>query len=150
MGSQALDGSIWLTGLRGSLVLFVVAAGMGCTSLQLPADQLDRFEASMSQARRIGVYRMSADGDPVIPFGMAPAKEHLFLAKDEAEVAKLLAAEGESRGFLLLARAQSDVDLALELAREAALRRQVRRTVGATDGSVSTQAPDHANHPGEP
>jgi hypothetical protein len=96
----------------------------------------------MSQARRVGVYRISADPDHVGPFRMAPAKEHLFLAADEAEVAKLLAADGESRGFLLLARAQSDVDLALELASEAALRRQVSRTVTAIDGSVSAQAPD--------
>jgi hypothetical protein len=53
---------------------------------------------------------------------MSPSKEHLVLADDQFEVAKMLAASADPRLRLLLTRAKSDIDLALGLAREAAAR----------------------------
>jgi hypothetical protein len=88
--------------------------------------------------------------DRIGAFGMAPAKEHLILAIDEAEVAKTMAADGDVRGQLLLARAQSDVELALELAHETVLRRQARRAVAALKGTQVDENPKPPSHPKQP
>jgi len=132
-GKRRGRGQLWL------IPLVFAATIMGCTSVQLRADQLEHFEASMRYARSIGVYKMSPEMNNVGALGMAPAKEHLFLAADEADVAKTMAAAGNRRSSLLLARAQSDVDLALEFAKVTALRRQTRRAV---DDSKGTQVDD--------
>jgi hypothetical protein len=126
--------------------VFALAGAMGCASLPLPPDQVEHLDASMRTARAIGIYRMSPDAENVGALGMAPAKEHLCLASDEAEVAEMMAAGGDKRGLLLLARAQSDIDLALELAREAELRRQARRAVAALRGMQV----DDSSQPSDP
>jgi hypothetical protein len=46
------------------------------------------------------------------------ARLHLQLAKDQTDTAKKMAANGEERSLIVLARAESDAELALGLARE--------------------------------
>ncbi len=85
----------------------LVALGLlGCTSVQIPADRLEKSEASIRGAEEVG-----ASGVPA-------AKLHLQLAKDQTETAKKMAANGEPRALLVLARAESDSELAIGLARE--------------------------------
>lgn len=81
----------------------------GCASVQIPPDQLERSEASIRGAEETG-----AEGVPA-------AKLHLQLAKDQTESAKKMAANGNDRAVLVLARAESDGELALVLAREVAV-----------------------------
>jgi hypothetical protein len=92
--------------LMVSLAIFGLA---GCTSVQLPADKLEHSEASIRGAEEVG-----ASGVPA-------ARLHLQLAKDQTDTAKKMAAAGEKRSVLVLARAESDAELALGLAREAAV-----------------------------
>jgi hypothetical protein len=86
-----------------SLTVFGLA---GCTAVQLPADRLEHSEASMRGAEEVG-----ASGVPA-------AKLHLQLAKDQTQTAKQMAAAGDKRALLVLARAESDAELAIGLARE--------------------------------
>jgi hypothetical protein len=81
----------------------------GCASVQIPPEQLERSEASIRGAEETG-----AEGVP-------SAKLHLQLAKDQTESAKKMAASGNNRAVLVLARAESDGELALVLAREVAV-----------------------------
>ena len=91
--------------------LAVLALG-GCASIQLPPDRLERSQASIRGAEELGA--------STVP----KAKLHLQLAQDETETAKKLASEGDSRAILLLARAESDAELALVLAREVQTHRE--------------------------
>jgi hypothetical protein len=111
-----------LKALIGSLAVVGVASILGCASIQLPPNEVVSFDASVLTARQVGVEHVAVDRDHRGGLGMSPAKEHLVLAKDEAEVAKELAAAGDSRAIIFLARAQSDVDLAVALALEASAR----------------------------
>jgi hypothetical protein len=89
--------------------LFVSLAALGlaaCTAVQLPADRLEKSEASIRGAEEVG-----ASGVPA-------AKLHLQLAKDQTDTAKKMAAAGDARAELVLARATSDAELAIGLARE--------------------------------
>jgi hypothetical protein len=78
----------------------------GCATVQLPADRLEKSEASIRGAEEVG-----ASGVPA-------ARLHLQLAKDQTDTAKKMAASGDERAVLVLARAESDAELALGLARE--------------------------------
>ena len=89
--------------LMMSLAVFGLA---GCATVQLPADRLQHSEASIRGAEEVG-----ASGVPA-------AKLHLQLAKDQTETAKKMAAAGDKRALLVLARATSDAELAIGLARE--------------------------------
>lgn len=82
---------------------------MGCTAVQLPADRLEKSEASIRGAEEVG-----ASGVPA-------AKLHLQLARDQTDTAKKMAAAGDQRATLVLARATSDAELAIGLAREASV-----------------------------
>ena len=88
--------------------LSLVVAG-GCAAVQIPPDRLARNEASVRGAEELGAANVPA------------AKLHLQLAKDETEEAKKLAEAGDDRAPLVLARAESDAELALGLAREASV-----------------------------
>jgi hypothetical protein len=55
------------------------------------------------------------------------ARLHLQLAKDQTETAKKMAANGEERSLLVLARAESDAELALGLAREVSVHAEAVR-----------------------
>jgi hypothetical protein len=78
----------------------------GCASVPLPADRLKASETSIRGAEEVGALAVPA------------ARLHLQLAKDETETAKKMAASGDKRALLVLARAESDAELALGLARE--------------------------------
>ena len=92
--------------LSMSLVVLGVA---GCTAVQIPADRLQQSEASIRGAEEVG-----ASGVPA-------AKLHLQLAKEQTDTAKKMAAQGEKRALLVLARAESDAELAIGLAREVSI-----------------------------
>jgi len=110
------------------MVGLVLLGGMGCASFQLPADQIERYEASVRVAQKMGAVHVPAEKGHLGGWGMSPAKEHLILANDEAEVAKAMAADGDTRATLLLARAQSDIDLSIGLTREAAMEARARES----------------------
>jgi len=112
-------------------LIFALAAlgAVGCASVQLPADQVGEFEAKMRSAKTIATFAEPTAGEHAA-FGMSAARQHLELATDQAEVAKTMARAGDSRAVLLLARAQSDADLAVGIARKAEMH---RRALEATD-----------------
>ena len=89
------------------LMMSLAVLGLaGCTAVQIPADRLQQSEASIRGAEEVG-----ASGVPA-------ARLHLQLAKDQTDTAKKMAAAGEQRALLVLARAESDAELAIGLARE--------------------------------
>jgi hypothetical protein len=90
--------------------------------MPLPDTEVSHYEASIDTAKRVGAFKLQVDKDHRGALGMSPAKEHLELADDQFELAKIMAASGDPRSLSMLARAQSDVDLALGLAREGAAR----------------------------
>jgi hypothetical protein len=59
--------------------------------------------------------------------GVPAAKLHLQLAKDETVTAQKMAAEGDQRSMLVMARAESDAELALGLAREVTVHNEAVR-----------------------
>lgn len=89
-----------------ALALFAFA---GCASLTLPAERLERTNASIRGAEELGAANVPA------------AKLHLQLARDQTAQAKKLADQGDARAPLVLSRADVDAELALGLAREAAV-----------------------------
>jgi hypothetical protein len=88
---------------------------VGCATVQIPADRLQHSEASIRGAEEIGAQSVPA------------AKLHLQLAKDQTETAKAMAAKGDERAVLVLARAESDAELALGLAREVSVHTEALR-----------------------
>lgn len=94
--------------IRRTLSLAVLALA-GCATVQLPADRLQSAEASIRSAEELGAASVPA------------ARLHLQYAKDETAAAKKLAEEGDERALLVLAKADSDAELALGLARELAV-----------------------------
>jgi hypothetical protein len=115
--------STGLEGLMSTTVLLmaVVAVGtVGCASVPLPADQIAQYEATVDQARAIGAFKLQAPDGHAGPLGMSQSTAHLPLADDALAVARDMAAHGDTRSALLLARAQSDADLAIALACEQA------------------------------
>ena len=87
-----------------------MAMGLGgCATIPIPAYQLERSEASIRGAEEVGA------------LGVPAAKLHLQLAKDQTLEAQKMAAHGDDRAVLVMARAESDAELALGLAREAAV-----------------------------
>jgi hypothetical protein len=93
-----------------TLILTAVLATSGCATVQLSPQRLQANEASMRGAEEVG-----ASGVPT-------ARLHLQLARDQTEAAKKLAADGDDRAPMVLARAQADAELALVLAREVSVR----------------------------
>ncbi len=89
-------------------LLFSLAAlaVTGCATVQLAPDRLQSNQASIRGAQEVG-----AEAVP-------EARLHLQLAKDQTAAATKLAAEGDDRAEMVLARAQADAELALGLARE--------------------------------
>jgi hypothetical protein len=89
-----------------SITALAVFAVAGCASVAIPAYQLERSEASIRGAEEVGA------------LGVPAARLHLQLAKDETDTAKKMASKGDERAVLVMARAESDAELALGLARE--------------------------------
>jgi len=95
--------------MKELMVSFAVFGLLGCTAIQIPAERLEKSESSIRGAEEVG-----ASGVPA-------ARLHLQLAKDQTVTAKQMAANGEERALLVLARAEADAELALGLAREVAV-----------------------------
>jgi hypothetical protein len=93
--------------IKESMVLVAVVGALGCTAVQIPADRLEKSEASIRGAEEVG-----ANDVP-------NARLHLQLAKEQTATAKKMAASGQERALMVLARAESDAELAIVLAREA-------------------------------
>lgn len=87
----------------------------GCASVQIPPDRLERSEASIRGAEELGAKNVPA------------AKLHLQMAKDQTEAAKKMAANGDERAILVLARAEADAELALNMARETSTHTEAER-----------------------
>lgn len=97
---------------RKLIAALAVLACTGCASIQIPPERLERSQASIRGAEELGASSVPA------------AKLHLQYAKDQTEVAKRLAEDGDERAILVMARAESDAELALVLAREVATHRE--------------------------
>jgi hypothetical protein len=83
----------------------------GCASTPMPADRLASAEAGIRGAQEVG-----ADSVP-------QASLHLKMARDQVAQAKGLSESGDNeRATLVLARAETDAELALALARESVAR----------------------------
>ncbi len=128
--------------VRFGMVLVAVLGGIGCASVPLPQDEVRHYETSLDFARHLGADKPQAEDGHRGPLGLSPRREHLLLAGDEMATAKDMAREGDQRGALLLARAQSDVDLAVELTREAAVRARLAQFLSApaSNGSALSLA----------
>ncbi|MDP2273981.1 MAG: hypothetical protein Q8N23_35500 [Archangium sp.] len=100
--------------MKKTLSIAVLALA-GCATVQLPADRLQGSEASIRSAEELGASNVPA------------ARLHLQLAKDETLAAKKLAADGDDRAELVLARAEADAELALGLARQVAVHSEALR-----------------------
>jgi hypothetical protein len=94
-----------------TLLCVSVLALAGCATVQLPNERMQANIASIRAAEELG-----ADGVP-------SARLHLQLAKDQTESARRMAEDGNERALIVLARAQSDAELALSLAKEASVHR---------------------------
>lgn len=106
------------------LLFFFGSASAGCASLPLPQGQIERYEASVARAKQVGALTLQADEGHRGALGFSQSKEHLVLADEELAVARDMAHDGDTRSILFLARAQSDVDLAIALACEQASRQR--------------------------
>ena len=94
--------------MKNLFLIPLAAFGLGgCAAVSIPPAQLESSEASMRGAEELG-----ASGVPA-------ARLHLQLARDQTDEAKKMAASGNDRAVLVLARAESDAELAVGLAREA-------------------------------
>ena len=91
-------------------LLVVAVLGLaGCASVTIPADRLERSEASLRSAEAVGA------------MDVPDARLHLELAKDQFTEARKLASQGDSRALLVQSRAEADAELALALARESTM-----------------------------
>ena len=99
------------------LMTSLVALGLvGCaTATPIPPYQLERAQASIRGAEEVGA------------MGVPAARLHLQLAKDETVTAEKMAGEGDQRSTLVMARAESDAELALGLAREVTVHNEAVR-----------------------
>jgi len=96
--------------MKKTVMFFALLAVSGCAAIKIPPASLERNEATIRGAEEVGA------------LGVPAARLHLQMAKDQTATAKQLAAEGDERALLVLARAESDAELALGMAREAAVR----------------------------
>ncbi len=93
-----------------TLLISLAALGLaGCAAAPMPAVEMQRSQASIRGAEELGA------------LGIPAARLHLEMAKDQDAKAKQMAADGNPRAVLVLARAESDAELAMGIAREAAV-----------------------------
>jgi len=111
-----------------SLPLAVLAL-CGCAGVQLSGERLERSEASIHGAEALG----AAD--------VPEANAHLQLAREGTDTARRLAAAGDARAPLVLAAAQADAELAVELAREPTVHAQALRAGQELDAVRARPAP---------
>jgi len=101
----------------------------GCAAIQIPPERLERAQASIRGAEELGA--------STVP----EAKLHLQYAKDQTETAKRLADSGDERAVLVMARAESDAELALVLAREVQTHRDAMQAAEDLKAVQSRGAP---------
>lgn len=94
--------------MKKTLLAFLTAFPLltACATVTLPAERLEGAQASVRGAQELGADRLPQ------------ARLHLQLAKDQIAEGRKLAADGDERALLVLARGQADAELALGLARE--------------------------------
>jgi len=93
-----------------TLLMSLAVLGLaGCASAPMPSAGLQRSQASIRGAEELGA------------LGIPDARLHLEMAKDQDAKGKQMAANGDPRAVLVLARAESDAELAMGIAREAAV-----------------------------
>jgi hypothetical protein len=109
-----------------SLAVFALSS---CATMQLPADRLQSSEASIRSAQELGAENIPA------------ARLHLQLAKDQTAAARSLAAEGDERALLVLARAEADAELALGLARQLGVHTEAVRATADLEAVRARPAP---------
>jgi len=95
--------------------LSLAILGLSCSSIRIPPGNLERTEASIRGAEEVGA------------LGVPAARLHLQMARDQTLTAKRMAASGDERAVLVLARAESDAELALGMAREASVHAEALR-----------------------
>lgn len=100
----------------------------GCAAIRLPADRVERSEAGIRLAEEAGALEVPA------------ARLQVQLAKEQLAKARRLAAAGDGRAALVLERAAVDSELAVELAREAAVHAEALRATAAP-GVVRASGP---------
>ncbi len=104
--------------LQVGLGVLVLALGVGCGSAPPPTARLASSEAAIRAAREVG-----AQSDP-------KAALHLKLAEEQRQKAEALVKDGkneEAEGLLM--RAEADAELALALARSAAMKAEAEKAV---------------------
>jgi hypothetical protein len=109
--------------MRASLFLVALVTAFGCGgSMPVPQSQLTQSKASIRAAEEVGA--------PRVP----QAALHLKMAQDQvAQAEKLIADDDNEEATLVLARAEADAELALELAREASLKAQAQEALNKVD-----------------
>ena len=102
--------------MNQKLILSLAVIGMtSCATVQIPPDRLEGSESSIRGAEEMGAASVPA------------ARLHVQLAKDQTAMAKKMAADGDERAVLVLARAEADAELALGLAREVTVHAEALR-----------------------
>lgn len=102
--------------MNHKLMLSLVVIGLtSCATVQIPPERLEGSEASIRGAEELGASNVPA------------ARLHVQLAKDQTEMARKMAADGDERAVLVQARAEADAELALGLAREVAVHAEALR-----------------------
>jgi hypothetical protein len=99
----------------GALCLMTIA---GCASSPIPADKYARSQASVKAAEEL-----NAESEPQAAF-------HLRLAKEQLAHGKKLMKEGDNKNAsLVLLRAESDGEAALNIARAKSEQAEAQRTI---------------------
>lgn len=102
--------------MKNIIMTALVLSGLSaCVTVTLPADRWTRLDSTLQEARRLGA--------PAVP----AAQLYLKLAIDERAAAQQLANDGDDRASMMLARAQSDAQLAASLAHETAVHQSMER-----------------------
>ena len=116
--------------MKTKLMLSLLVVGLtGCATVQIPADRLQSSEASIRGAEEMGAS------------SVPNARLHVQLAKDQTAEAKKLAADGDARALLVLARAEADAELALGLAREVSVHAEALRATEDLNALLARPAP---------
>ena len=93
-----------------TLLMSLAILGLaGCAATPMPAPEMQGSQASIRSAEELGA------------LGIPAARLYLEMAKDQEAKGKKMAADGDPRAALVLARAESDAELAMGIAREASV-----------------------------
>lgn len=114
--------------IKIGLALGATLLGLGCGGAALPQEQLTAAESSLRAAEEVGAK------------SVPKAELHLKLAQEQIEQARRLADDGDGdRAAQVLTRARADADLAIALAREDAVQKQLE----SAGGTSSMSAPNN-------